>query len=202
MELDGSESARNTVQVWLATANGPVAFASLMVRTERRDPRVTAMVRRTISSIHSLWVSEVEPYTAERDAAIATRAFFAKVFVTMGTVALGLAALGLYGVLAYAVNQRMREFAVRLALGAQPRQLFRMVMHDGAVMILAGTGVGAFFALAASRLLDAVLAWTLPGEVIGLVACEILLITAGFLAAFTPARRAVKADPLDILRAV
>jgi hypothetical protein len=77
-----------------------------------------------------------------------------------------------------------------------------MVMHDGAVMLLAGVGVGAFGALMASRLLDSVLTSVLPSDVISLIACEVVLLGAGFAAAFGPARRAVRANPLDILRAV
>ncbi len=120
----------------------------------------------------------------------------------MGVIALALAALGLYGVLSYAVTQRMRELGVRLALGAEPRGLFRMVLHDAAVMVLAGIGVGAFFALAAARLLDAVLVAVLPSDVVSLAAAEAVLCAAGLLAALGPARRAARSDPLDILRAV
>ena len=160
------------------------------------------VIRRTLRTLPNLWYSRVESFASAYESELKSRAFLAKVFVTMGVVALSLAALGLYGVLAYAVNQRMREFAVRLALGAQPKQVYRMVLHDGFVMLLAGIGVGAFGALLASRLLDAVLTSVLPSDVISLVACEIVLLAAGFVAAFGPARRAVKANPLDILRAV
>jgi len=130
-----------------------------------------------------------------------SRGFLAKVFVGMGAVALALAGLGLYGVLAYTVGRRMREFAVRLALGCEPRKLRRMVLHDGFVMLLAGIGFGAFFALAASRWLDAVLIAVLPSDVISLVGCELVLFAVGFAAALAPARRAARANPMDILRA-
>jgi ABC-type antimicrobial peptide transport system permease subunit len=122
-------------------------------------------------------------------------------FVGMGAVALGLAALGLYGVLAYAVTRRMREFAVRIALGAEPRRLLKMVLYDGFVMLLAGIGIGAFAALMASRWLDSVLIAVLPSDVVTLVISEAVLITAGVGAALVPARRASRANPLDILRA-
>lgn len=88
---------------------------------------------------------------------------------------------------------------MRIALGAEPRQLFRMVMHDGFVMLLAGIGVGAFGALTASKLLDAVLTNVLPSDVVSLVACEAVLVVVGLAAALSPARRAVRANPLDIL---
>ncbi len=95
----------------------------------------------------------------------------------------------------------MREFAVRSALGAQTSQIFGMVLHDGAIMILAGTGIGAFAALFLARMLDAVLIGVLPYDVTSLVLSEVVLIAAGFAAALTPARRASRADPMQILRA-
>jgi len=191
-------------QVWVSRRDTAVvtAFGSLIIRSVRQDARVEAQVRRRLRSVPSIGYAQVYSYARSRDAEIASRAFLADAFVGMGLVALALAALGLYGVLSYAVTQRMREYGVRLALGAEPRGLFRLVLHDGAVMILAGIGVGAFAALAAARLLDSVLVAVLPSDVVSLVAAEAVLFAAGFLAAWVPARRAAAADPLDILRAV
>jgi ABC-type antimicrobial peptide transport system permease subunit len=177
-------------------------FGTIVIRTVRRDPRILTQMRRQLRSLPSVGFVQVYSYARARDAEIASRAFLADVFVGMGVIALALAALGLFGVLSYAVTQRMREYGVRLALGAEPRGLFRMVLHDAAVMVLAGIGVGAFLALAASRLLDAVLVAVLPSDVVSLVAAEAVLFAAGFLAALGPARRAARSDPLDILRAV
>ena len=200
--LRRTDIAQGTPPVWVIGPDGPVMFGELLIRTEREDPRIATLIRRTIRGLPNVWYSSVESFATAYESEIKSRTFLANVFVAMGTVALSLAALGLYGVLAYAVNQRMREFAVRMALGAQPRQVFRMVLHDGFVMLLAGIGIGAFGALMAGRLLDAVLTTVLPSDVISLVACEVVLLAAGFAAAFGPARRAVSANPLDILRAV
>jgi putative ABC transport system permease protein len=191
-------------QVWISRRDTAVvaAFGSLLIRATRQDARVETQVRRRLRSVPSIGFAQVYSYARARESEIASRAFLADVFVGMGLIALALAALGLYGVLSYAVTQRMREYGVRLAVGAEPRALFRMVLHDGAVMLLAGIGVGAFAALAAARLLDAVLVAVLPSDVISLVAAEAVLFAAGFLAAFGPARRAARSDPLDILRAV
>jgi predicted permease len=200
--LSGDDLARDGPMVWMVTRDRAIARGSLLIRTAPDDVRVPIAVKRVLHDIPNRAWSSVQRYDEWRDAELESRAFLAKMFVTMGTVALFLSALGLYGVLAYAVNQRMREFAVRIALGAEARQLFRMVMHDGAVMLLAGVGIGAFGALTASKLLDAVLTAVLPSDVISLVACEVVLLGVGFAAAFAPARRAVRANPLDILRAV
>jgi predicted permease len=202
MAIRGRSDAPVDPMVWVVVVNHPAQFGSLVVRTASESPRVLVDLRRKLHTLPGLWYAYVGRANEDRDRELAARAFLAKVFVTMGTVALALSVLGLYGVLAYAVGQRTREFAVRIALGAEPRQLFRMVMHDGMVMVLAGIGVGAFGALAAARLLDAVLADVLPSDVVSLIACEAVLLVAGLAASLGPARRAVRASPLEILRAV
>jgi predicted permease len=191
-------------QVWISRRDSASqrTFGVIVVRTASKDPQIAVRIGRALRGVPSITYSQVQPYAYYRDMEIASRAFLADVFVGMGVIALALAALGLYGVLSYAVTQRMREFGVRLALGAAPRGLFRMVLHDAAVMVLAGIGVGAFLALAAARLLDAVLVAVLPSDVVSLAAAEAVLFAAGFLAALGPARRASRSDPLDILRAV
>jgi putative ABC transport system permease protein len=176
--------------------------ATLLVRAEARRPRILIDLRRTLRALPLARYVSVRPFNWERDAEIASRDFLAKVFVAMGGVGLALAALGLYAVLAHAVTRRMREFGVRLALGAEPRVLYRMVMHDGLVMLLAGTGIGAFVALGSAYLLNAVLIGVYPTDAVSLVAAEAVLIAVGLAATLAPARRAVRANPLEILRAV
>jgi predicted permease len=175
---------------------------AVVIRAATADLRFATRLQTRLRDIPGVGSTWVQPFDWERQTELVSRAFLAKVFVAMGAVALGLAALGLYGVLAYTVNRRMREFAVRIALGAEAHQLRGMVLHDGAVMLLAGTGVGAFVALAASRYLDAVLVSVLPSDVFALVISEAVLLSVGFAAALAPARRAARANPLDIMRAV
>lgn len=187
---------------WVVRPPGKWWSAEFFVRAATRSPALLVDLRRLLRAQPSARFVSVEPFTWERDAEIASRAFLSEVFVAMGAVGLALAALGLYGVLAYAVTRRMREFPVRVALGAEPRVLFRMVMHDGMVMLLAGTGIGAFLALGSSYLFYTVLIGVYPTDALSLVAAEAVLLAVGLAAALAPARRAVRASPLDILRAV
>jgi len=189
------------VLVWVCRRleGWPTAF--VLVRSGARDPKVALRVRQAVRGVPDVRAAYVSSFTDERDRELASRSFLAKVFVGMGVVGLALAALGLYGVLAYAVTERTREFAVRVALGAERRTIFRMVMHDGLVMLLAGTGVGAFGALASAYLLNAVLVAVYPTDVISLIIAEAVLIGVGLAAALVPARRAMRADPIEILRA-
>lgn len=188
--------------VWIVRPPGRWSSATVLARTAGRDPEAMVRLRHALRSVPGAREVSVQPYTWARDAEVSARDFLAKVFVALGAVGLGLAALGLYGVLSYVVARRMREFGVRIALGAEPRVLFRMVMHDGLVMLLAGTGVGAFGALAAAYLFNAVLIGVYPTDVLSLVIAEALLLTVGLAATLAPARRAVRASPLEILRAV
>ena len=198
--LSASEAYAPQPAVYVVAADMP-NWEGLLVRTDSPDPRIPARLQGRLRETPGNRVMVI-PYDYERQADLASRWFLAKVFVGMGAVALGLAMIGLYGVLAYAVSRRMREFAVRIALGASPAMLRTMVLRDGLVMLLAGIGVGAFVALAAARLLDAVLIAVLPSDVISLVLSEVVLVGVGLAAALAPARRASRASPLDILRAV
>ncbi|MFI5281399.1 MAG: ABC transporter permease, partial [Gemmatimonadales bacterium] len=148
--------------LWVVRPWGKLPSATVLVRAASRDPRTLVLLRRALLRMQGATAVSVQPYTWVRDMDIASFNFLAKVFVAMGAIGLGLAALGLYGVMAYTVSRRMREFGVRIALGAEPRTLFRMVMRDGLVMLLAGTGIGAFGALAAAYLFNSVLIGVYP----------------------------------------
>ncbi len=199
VERGSNEPQRGSV--WLIQADS-LMVGTLLIRTESEDPRIAALLRRNLRDVSGVTFVYIERHDWGREGMLASRRFLARVFVSMGGVALALAALGLYGVLAYAVGQRMREFAVRIALGAEPRQLFRMVLHDGAVMLLAGTGIGAFVALGTTKYLDSAIEVVYRTDAWSLVGAEALLLAVGLAAALGPARRAVRANPLDILRAV
>jgi predicted permease len=117
-----------------------------------------------------------------------------------GALALLLASIGMYGVLAYAVNQRRREIGVRMALGATPHDVMRLVLARGVKLTLIGVVVGAGFALAAGRLLTNQLLNVSPGDPATFIAVTLLLAAVALLACYLPARRAAKVDPMEALR--
>jgi predicted permease len=128
-------------------------------------------------------------------------AFLASLFTAFGAFGLGLCAVGLYGVLAYVVSRRLRELAMRVALGAQPRDLVRVVVHDAAVTVFAGIGIGAFIALFFTFGLAQGL-FTLRYElVVALAGAEVVLLGTAVIACLGPVRQAVRANPVDVLRA-
>jgi predicted permease len=144
----------------------------------------------------------VEPWLTHFDTELRARYFLLGVFAAFSAFALVLATVGLYGVVSYAVSQRMREFAVRVAVGAPGRDLVRLVAHDAAVMTLAGVGLGAFLAMWGSTLLGEWLFDVYHTDVRSLVAAELVLFGAAMLACLQPALRAMRADPVQILRAI
>ena len=177
------------------------ADVRLVVRAAGDPGALAVALRRKMRSVMPRGFVEFYPYTYGLQSAVASRTFLAELFATMGTFALALAAVGVYGVMAYGVTRRLREFAVRVALGAQRSDLLKAVLQDGLVMTLAGTGLGAFVALWTSYFLQNVLEDVHPTDAFTLVAAEAVLLGVTVGACLSPAFRAARVDPVEILRA-
>jgi hypothetical protein len=184
---------------WLVVRGDPAVPAvgvdlSLVMLAEARAGWSPEVARST-------WTPRVYRWMYDFGDQVEARRFVASLFGLFGVFAAALAALGLYGVLSYAVSARMREFGVRVALGATQRDLSRLILHDGAVMWLAGTGVGAFLAMWSAKLLTRWLYDVHPADVTSLLVAESVLILACVIGCLGPALRATRADPLEIIRA-
>jgi putative ABC transport system permease protein len=115
-------------------------------------------------------------------------------------IALLLAAVGIYGVVSYSVAQRVREMAIRLALGASPGDLLKLVIGKMMLIVLVGLALGGGAALALTRVLASLLYDTSPTDPVTWGVAGALLAAVALLACYFPARRATKVDPLTILR--
>ena len=124
----------------------------------------------------------------------------ATLFGAFGGIALLLAVVGVYGVKAYAVACRTREIGIRMALGAHKRDVFALIMRQGALQTGLAVGVGLLFSLAAGRVLSRILYEVSPNDLFALITSSVLLAAAALLACFLPARRATRVNPMTALR--
>jgi len=191
----GPAVSSGTVWVVRAPAAGG-GGVRISVRSRNADARLATTIVRVLRTQYPGTQVGLRPQLETYQINLRALLFMTQLFVALGVCALVLGGVGLYGVVAYTVSQRMREFAVRVALGADRLAVRQLVLHDGAVMVLAGTGLGAVPAVGISMAFGPV-----AGALL-LAACEALLIAAMLAACLVPARRAAQADPMSIIRAV
>jgi putative ABC transport system permease protein len=115
-------------------------------------------------------------------------------------LALTLACIGIYGVIAYSVAQRTHEIGIRLALGAQRRDVLKLILRQGLRLALTGVTIGVFAGLLLTRLMTSLLYGTTPGDPLTFAAVSALLMIVALLACYVPAQRAMKVDPMIALR--
>jgi ABC-type antimicrobial peptide transport system permease subunit len=127
--------------------------------------------------------------------------FVTFILAIFAALALFLAAFGLYGVISYAVSQRVREIGVRMALGAESSDVVRLVLGNGARLALFGAIVGIIVSIAASRVMRGLLYGISPLDPLVFVAMPLTLMAVASFATYLPARRAARADPVIALRA-
>ncbi len=177
----------------------PMAY---VVRSDRPAGAIAADVRAAIAGLDpKLPIYDVRPLANYVDAARGTRRFTMQLAAAFAAIALALASVGVYGVLAYGVARRRHEFGVRLALGAEPRQVVAAVMREGLVLAAIGAAAGLLAAIPASRLLDAQLYGVRPSDPATYAVAVALLAVAATAACWIPARRATLSSPLEALRA-
>jgi predicted permease len=177
---------RETVLV--RTAGSP-ALAASAVQAQLRalDPSLPIFDARTFD--------DVLKQRADKQRALSG------LFAAFGLVALLLAALGLYGVMAYAVARRTREMGVRLALGATPAQVTRLIAGDGLRLALTGVVIGSLLAIPLGQILGALIFGVQVADLAAFAATCVLLVGVSLTAAVLPARRAARVDPMAALRA-
>ncbi|HEY9228448.1 MAG TPA: FtsX-like permease family protein, partial [Gemmatimonadaceae bacterium] len=117
-----------------------------------------------------------------------------------GIIGLSLAALGIYGLVVYTVSQRTRELGVRIALGAEPRDIRGLVVGQGLKLALVGVAIGVAISFAAARTLAAFLFGVSAADPVTYVSTSLLLVVVAMAASYVPARKATKTDPLVALR--
>ncbi|HXT73484.1 MAG TPA: ABC transporter permease [Candidatus Angelobacter sp.] len=126
--------------------------------------------------------------------------FSALLVALFAAFALALAAVGLYGIIAYSVSQRTNEIGIRMALGATPRDILRMILGGGMKLVLAGTAIGVILALSLGRLLQSLLFEVQATDLATITSVSALMLGVALIACYIPARRAMRVDPMIALR--
>lgn len=146
--------------------------------------------------------TRVAPWTEAYDNDLTEERFLTLVFTLLGVGSLVLGAAGLFSVISYIAGQRMREFAVRVALGATRENVAKLVLTEALLMALGGTGVGAGLGMWAGFMIWDKMYGVYPVDVTSLVAAEATLLITTMLACLAPALRATRANPVEVMRAV
>jgi len=172
----------------LASGNEAIA-ADLLRRTVRDvDPSIPIISLRTFAQYLD---SNLDLWIVRAGAAL---------FSIFGGLALGLAVVGLYGVKAYSVARRTREIGIRMALGANPAAVLRLIMGEGSIMLLSGIALGLLLAAATGKILSGILYEVGALDPIAFTAAPILLAIVALVATWLPARRAAALNPVEALR--
>ena len=174
---------------------------TVVVQSSLDELQIQNALRRTIASLNpEVPASEVKPMQAVVSESVSTPASTTELFVAFAGLALVLGLIGIYGVLSFLVSRRTREIGIRVALGAQRRDVLWLIMKEGAKFSLIGISLGLVSALGVTRLLASELYGVSPADPVTFLAAAILMTVVTLLACYIPTRRAMRVDPLIALR--
>jgi predicted permease len=184
--------------MWVVTGRSLV----LVTRTVPRPETLLSALQKAVMSVdQSLPLTDEGSMSEILSSSVAQSRFNTMLLVTLASIALVLASIGVYGVVAYFVSQRTREIGVRMALGAAPAHIWRLVLSRGLRPIVWGALAGAALSLATARLLREQLFGVAPDDPTTLLMVSALLLSVAVLATLTPARRAMRVMPSSALAA-
>jgi putative ABC transport system permease protein len=198
--------ARPALQMYIPLFATEDAYPSVdvmtyVVRTSVPPASIVAPARDAVRQVDpKLALAQVRTLQDILDAAAAARAFTMVLIVIAATTALLLGVIGIYGVTSYIVSQRTNEIGVRLALGAEPGAVTRMIVRQGGAVALAGIGAGVAAALAGGQVIASLLYGVSPRDPAVFAMTTVTLVAIALVACWLPARRAARVDPLVALR--
>ena len=161
-------------------------------------PRRSA--QRSVRSIKDAVLSPVNTLDQQLAEQLSPRRFHVWLLGLFSFIALLLACVGIYSMISYSVAQRTREIGIRMALGARPRDVMKLVMGDGAKFAMAGLAIGTIAATGLTKFMASLLFGVTATDPVTFAGVAILLMAVALLASYFPARRAAKVDPMVVLR--
>ena len=188
-------------EIYKPQAQAPFPTMSLVVRSDSDPgPLASALRREVLAMDPGLPAPNVRPMEEVVSASVAQPRLTAQCAGIFAALAVTLALIGIYGVMAYSVAQRIPEMGLRLALGANPREVLALVLRQGLRLVLAGVALGTLASLGLTKLLAALLFETDVRDPLTFAGVPVLLMAVALLACYLPARRASRVDPIVALR--
>jgi predicted permease len=173
----------------------------LVARTSSDPKSLVASIRSELKSLDKdIPVSQVQTMEEVISGSLAQRRLSMSLLIVFAALAALLSAVGIYGVMAYIVAQRTHEIGIRMAMGAEQKDVIKMVLGDGAKLTLAGIGAGLAVAVGLTRFLQSLLYQVSATDTATYASIALLLSAVALLASYIPARRAAKVDPMEALR--
>jgi putative ABC transport system permease protein len=194
-------SRPSSPEIYLHYLQFPTRGMNLVVRTGDDPQALIGSIRGALREIDpNQPIYSVRTMEERLSRSVTSQRFSALLLGVFAGAALLLAGVGIYGVVAYSVTERTHELGIRIALGAQPRDIFRLVVGQGLILILIGVGIGLAAAFALTRLMSGLLYGISPTDPTTFITISLLLAAVALLASYIPARRATKVDPMLSLR--
>ena len=188
-------------EMYVPYQQDPLQAINIVVRVPSSAMAIGPAIREQVSALDSsLAIDDIEPMDSVLHDAVNPERFRTLLLSLFGLIAVLLASVGIYGVLAYDVSRRTRELAIRMALGADPGSVMKMILARGLQLALIGLGIGVLAALAVTRLMSSLLFAVSAADPLTYTSVAILLLLVAALACYLPARRAMHVDPMVALR--
>jgi predicted permease len=177
------------------------ANLTVLARTDGNADRLTVQLLAALrETAPDLLLIQAKTMTRHLAAMVLPARLGAIAFTLFAALALALAVLGVYGVVSYAVARRTREVGIRLAVGAAPNAVVRLLMREGVTLVVIGAGIGLLLGLGMTRLLQTLLFGVRTGDPLTFIGAPLLLMAVGAVASLLPARRASRIDPARVLK--
>ena len=191
-----------SLEMYLPIGRFTIRSADLIVRSELPLDQLAGSLRATLRPLDpSMPLAEVRPLQALVDRAVSPRRFYTTLLSSFAAAALLLACLGIFGVISYGVSRRTAEIGIRLALGATPASVRHTVVRETVVLVGIGMATGFIASLVVTRGLSSLVFGVSTTDAVTFAATAVVLMAVSIMAAYLPARRASRVDPLIALRA-
>src|SRR5262249_25808730 len=201
VKMESLSGGTNYVQGYFPSLQLPFRGMTAVIKSRVEPASLTAAVRGQLASLDPHQpIYNIRTMEQIRDESVATEKLKLTLLILFPSVALALALVGIYGVMSYAVTQRTHEIGIRVALGAQRRDVLRLVVGQGMFLAALGAGIGLAFAFGLTRLMSALLFGVRPTDLLTFTTVTTLLVAVALVACWIPARRATRVDPMIALR--